>query len=151
MDLQDLTGNEGPILADAQTLVGLQGPAQADVNYDGEFVILATSNVSGSMASWVASRDGFVLGWRSNVSTGLAIAINADPPIAAANPSAGTVLTGVIAYVGSAVAGQMMQTAMNIPFKVNDVIKIRTGAASTLVVELYLGYPKIPTQTSTQT
>lgn len=144
MQLSDLTGDEGPIVADAQTLVGLL--ASSDMNYDGEFVILATSNVADSTAAWTASRDGFVLGWRANLSSGFAIAINADPPHVVANPSAGTVLTGVIAYVGSAVNSQLMQTAMMIPFIAGDVIKIKTGSATQLVVELYLGYPKIPTQ-----
>jgi hypothetical protein len=140
----DLIGNEGPILVDARTLVSL--PGVTDMNYEGEFVILATSNVADSTATWTASRDGFVLGWRANLSSGFAIALNADPPHVVGNPTAGTVLTGVIAYVGATVNSQLMQSAMMIPFKLNDVIKIKTGSASQLVVELYLGYAKIPTQ-----
>lgn len=148
MFLGDLIGNEGPIITDAKTLVGLAGPGSDDeMNYDGEMILLATTSIAQSTCSWTVPRDGFILGWRSNLTSGFAIAVNIDPPVVTALPGDGSVTTNLVAYVGATVNNQMMQAAFRFPLKALDVVKIKTGSASKLVIELYVGYPIAPTVT----
>lgn len=136
------------LIGEAQAILAL-GIFKSDMDYDGEMIVLATSNVANSTVAWTAQRDGFIFGFRSNLSSGFAAGINVDLPSTASNPAGGTVQTGLIDWTSSATQRDLINSPMMFPFKTGDSVKFRTLAATSLYVQLYVGYPR-PTQADTQ-
>lgn len=141
-----LDGSEGPILADAQTIVDLVRAEGGDVEYDTESILLFTTSVSGNVQTWRAPRDGFILGWLCSAGSQFMLTINLDPP--AANAAAGGVYTGAVWY--SAATNPAATQANQLPplrhrFKANDAINVRTLSATTVLLWLFVGYPQTPT------
>jgi hypothetical protein len=132
------------LIGDSNVLsVGTSGD---DMDYDTETVFMITSNVAGSMVSWTAQRDGFILGFISSSASNFALAVNVDPVSAAGlGPN---VFTGHVWYpcASNPAAQQIpLPTQIRYPFLKNDIIKLRTISATLTALWLFVGYRRKPT------
>lgn len=130
------------LIGEAQAIFGLLPSGGDEVDYRCEVVVMATSNTANSTVEYIAPRDGFILGWMTNLASGFVIGVNADLPSSAANPPAGTVRTGLVAWITASIARDDFKGPMKVAFRANDHIQIRTLNATSLFAHLFLGYPQ---------
>lgn len=106
---------------------------------DSETVLMTTSNVIGNIQSWRVPRDGWITGVASTTTSNFVVSVNVDPPAAA--PTGTGITTGLLYPCGLNIGLQVGALRLRYPVKQNDIVNLKTYAASVVTVALVVNYP----------
>ena len=122
-------------MMDAKTFLSAAGPGK---HWETEVIHIVTTNVSGNMQSWQATRECFVLGWQSSSSSNFHVYKNATPGTSL-NTTAG-VYNQQIWDGGAASANFYGQCWMFAKLVSGDILNFRTTTATQMHFYLFIGY-----------